>query len=60
MNFELTIARLDYNEPNFKLSTSNIKIPKIIPLRDSLAVTLEAPLLKVKFGLYAILTTSLS
>jgi len=59
MNYELTIARLDYNDPIFNLSTSNIKLEKKILLRSCLAVTMEASLLKVKFGIYAILTTAL-
>ena len=59
MNYELTIARLDYNDPIFNLTTSNIKLEKKILLRMCLSVTSEAALLKVKFGLYAILTTAL-
>ena len=59
MNEELTIARLDYIDPHYNLATSNIKLEKKLALRDRLAVTLEGPLLKVKFGFYAILTTSL-
>ena len=59
MNYELTIARLDYNDPVFELSTSNIKLEKKLLLRMCLAVTMEASLLKVKFGIYAILTTAL-
>jgi len=59
MNYDLTIARLDYNDSIFNFSTSNIKINNKLILRNCLAVTMEASLLKVKFGVYAILTTSL-
>ena len=59
MNYELTIARLDYSDPVFILATSNIKLAKKLSLRACLAVTMEASLLKVKFGIYAILTTAL-
>ena len=59
MNYELTIAKLDYSDPIFNLTTSNIKLEKKLMLRVCLAVTMEVSLLKVKFGVYAILATAL-
>ena len=57
---ELSIHKLDYNTAYFEFSTSNIKDAHKKKLKNALSVTLEAPLLRLKFGFYSILTTSIS
>ena len=56
----LAIHRLDYSHPCFEFSTSNIKDEHKKRLRNTLSVTLEAPLLRLKFGFYSIVTTSIA
>ena len=56
----LTLHRLDYSHPNFEFSTSNIKDDSKDKLRNTPSVALEAPLLRLKFGFYSIITTSIA
>ena len=60
LDSDLCVHKLDYNTPNFQFSTSNIKDNYKKKLGTKLSITLEAPLLRLKFGFYSILTTSIS